>query len=73
MSYVFVMLVYLVWGLLLAFPIMWTWNYVMPHILLLPAITWGEAWCLYFLTINLFRPINSQISLKKRPDPKGTK
>ena len=36
-------------GLLLAFPIKWTWNVTMPHILALPTITWSKAWCLYFL------------------------
>ena len=37
-------------GLLLAFPVKWTWNYVMPYIFELPKITWGHAWCLNFLT-----------------------
>ena len=36
-------------GLLLAFPIKWTWNYAMPHIFDLPTITWGQAWCLHFV------------------------
>ena len=36
-------------GLLLAFPIKWCWNYVMPTIFGLKAISWGQAWCLNFL------------------------
>ena len=36
-------------GLLLAFPIKWTWNATMPYIFVLPTITWGKAWCLHFL------------------------
>jgi hypothetical protein len=35
-------------GLLLAFPIMWTWNYIMPYLFNLPTLTWGMAWCLNF-------------------------
>lgn len=36
-------------GLLLAFPIKWTWNVTMPYLFSLPTITWGKAWCLNFL------------------------
>ena len=36
-------------GLLLAFPIKWTWNATMPEIFSLIEITWGQAWCLNFL------------------------
>jgi hypothetical protein len=36
-------------GLLLAFPIKWCWNYTMPIIFSLQTITWGQAWCLNFL------------------------
>ena len=49
-------------GLLLAFPVMWTWNAVMPYLFGLPVITWGKAWCLYFLTGVLFR---SKVSTSK--------
>ena len=30
-------------GLLLAFPIKWTWNATMPYLFALPVITWGKA------------------------------
>lgn len=37
-------------GLLLAFPIMWCWNYAVFAVWGLPKITWGMAWCLSFLS-----------------------
>ena len=37
-------------GLLLAFPIKWCWNYTMPILFGLKIITWGQAWCLNFLS-----------------------
>lgn len=40
-------------GLLLAFPVMWCWNYVVPEMFGLPELTWGKAWCLHFLA-NIF-------------------
>ena len=42
-------------GLLLAFPIKWCWNYTMPFLFDLKAITWGQAWCLNFLAGCLIR------------------
>ena len=42
-------------GLLMAFPIKWTWNATMPYLFSLPALTWGKAWCLNFLCGMLFR------------------
>jgi len=37
-------------GLLTAFPVMWCWNYAVVAVWKLPAITWGQAWCLSFLS-----------------------
>jgi hypothetical protein len=37
-------------GLFLAFPIKWCWNYVMPYLFELKTITWSQAWCLSFLS-----------------------
>lgn len=42
-------------GLLMAFPIMWCWNYVIPYLFALPTLTWGKAWCLGFLANVLVR------------------
>ena len=46
-------------SLLLAFPLKWTWNYVMPYIFGLPVITWGHAWCLNFVFTMLLSRISS--------------
>jgi hypothetical protein len=46
-------------GCLLAFPIKWTWNAVIPHILGLPTITWGKAWCLHFICSSLIKSIHT--------------
>ena len=40
-------------SLLLAFPVMWCWNYAVVAVFGLPKITWGMAWCLMFIT-NIF-------------------
>jgi len=42
-------------GLLLAFPIMWCWNFVMPYLFGWPILTWGKAWCLMFLANMLIK------------------
>ncbi len=47
-------------GLLLAFPIKWTWNATMPYLFTWPAITWGKAWCLLFLCGCLIRSSSSK-------------
>ena len=44
-----------IFGLLLAFPIKWSWNYTMVPIFDLPVITWGQAWCLNFLFACLIK------------------
>lgn len=46
-------------GLLLAFPIKWTWNATMPYLFSLPTITWGKAWCLNFLCGCLLKKASS--------------
>lgn len=47
-----------VFGLLLAFPIMWTWNATIPYLFGLPTITWGKAWCIHFLCGSLIKATN---------------
>lgn len=49
-------------GLLMAFPVMWCWNYAVVAIWKLPTITWGQAWCINFLAHIL---IKSQGQLSK--------
>lgn len=46
-------------GLLLAFPIMWTWNYTIPYLFGLKTISWGQAWCLNFICGCLFISLNT--------------
>lgn len=51
-------------GLLLAFPIRWCWNYTMPYLFDLKSISWGQAWCLSFLTATLLKNINYKMESK---------
>jgi hypothetical protein len=44
-------------GLLLAFPLKWTWNYVMPYLFGFPELTWGRAWCLWYVCMSLIKSI----------------
>lgn len=37
-------------ALLMAFPVEWTWNGVMPYLFGFKVISWSQAWCLYFLS-----------------------
>jgi hypothetical protein len=45
-------------SILMAFPIKWTWNAVMPYLFSLPTLTWGKAWCVSFLCGSLLKPHN---------------
>ncbi len=49
-------------GLLLAFPVKWTWNATMPYLFSLPTITWGKAWCIHFLAGCLIKSTASHSS-----------
>ena len=49
-QYMISILVLMVFGLLMAFPIMWCWNYTMVDIFKLPVINWGQSYCLYILS-----------------------
>jgi len=51
-------------GLLVAFPIKWCWNFAVVAIWHLPAITWGQAWCLSFLSHVLIKSSLSTTSKK---------
>ena len=42
-------------GLLLAFPLKWTWNYAITYVFGLPLIGWGHAWCLIFVSGMLIK------------------
>ncbi len=49
-------------GLLLAFPIKWTWNATIPYLFGLPTLTWGKAWCIHFLAGCLIKSSTSNKS-----------
>jgi hypothetical protein len=51
-----------IFGLLLAWPVKWCWNYTMPYLFALKEISWGQAWCLNFLSGML---IKSTLSTSK--------
>lgn len=42
-------------SLILAFPVKWCWNVVMPYLFELKEISWGQAWCLSFLASTFFK------------------
>ena len=50
-----ILLVAVAIGFILALPIKWCWNYTIPGLFGLNAITWGQAWCLNFLTSCFFQ------------------
>lgn len=43
-------------GLILALPVMWLWNWLMPSIFGLTSITWIQAWGINILCGFLFKP-----------------
>ncbi len=46
-----------VFNLVLAFPVEWAWNYAVTAVFHAPPITWGQAWCLMFLSATLVKSI----------------
>jgi len=42
-------------GLVIAFPVLWLWNYAVVAVFGLPAINWGQAWALMVLSGILFK------------------
>jgi len=56
-------------GLIVAFPIKWCWNYAIVSLFAAPVITWGKAWCLYYLLKVLVTP--SLILIKENKNAKA--
>jgi hypothetical protein len=57
-SIVYVVLVVsitLFFAIVLAFPVKWCWNYVMPYLFNFKEIDAWQAWCLLFLSGMLFK------------------
>ena len=59
-----VVALFVLFSLLLAFPVMWLWNWLMPVIFKLPTLTVWQAWGLNVLTSFLFK--SSHISSNKK-------
>lgn len=51
-------------GLLIAFPVLWIWNWLIPAILGLPLISYWQAYALYLLCAILFKSSSSSRSSK---------
>lgn len=51
-----------VMGLLIAFPVMWIWNWVLPDLLHAPVINYWQAYGLYLLCAILFKSSSSSSS-----------
>ena len=47
---------------LLAWPLMWCWNYIMPDLFGFKTITWFQAWVIGALTGMLFKSSYTQKS-----------
>ncbi len=58
-SVLFFLIVYLsvmlVTSIIMAIPVLWLWNFLMPDLFKLPAITFMQAWALSLLCAFLFK------------------
>ncbi len=61
LAFVLVIIVAMVFGLLMAFPIVWIWNTTMVALFGVPTIAWGQAWSLLVLC-RLLIPTSSNSS-----------
>ena len=59
-----ILVVALAISLLLTFPVMWTWNAVIPYLFGLQTLTWGKAWCLLFLSGCLIKSTSYKTTKK---------
>jgi len=56
---VFIIIILAAFSCLLAFPFKWSWNYVIPYLFELKYLSWGQAWCLIFISGFLFKSIHT--------------
>lgn len=49
-------------GIILAFPLEWSWNYTMPYLFSLKTITWQQSYCLIIITSILIKSSSSNKS-----------
>lgn len=57
-TFVIGIVVVIVVNLVFAFPLMWCWNYSLVPLFKLPTITWGQAWCIMFISNTLLKSTN---------------
>lgn len=53
-SDVALMMAHIVLMLIMTWPIMWAWNYIVPSMFGLDSLSWGEALCLHFVASAFF-------------------
>ena len=63
--YVLYVIITGIFGLLLAFPVMWCWNYAVVYVWHLPVITWGHAWCLLWVANVLIKSVHIDPKVKE--------
>ncbi len=64
-KYVLFIVLSALFGLVFAFPLMWAWNYVMPHLFELNTLSWGHAFCLNYICSVLIKSVLIESSPKK--------
>ncbi len=42
-------------AVIMAFPVKWSWNYVMPYLFGFKTVGFLQAWCLMFLAATFFK------------------
>lgn len=43
------------WALIIGFPVMWVWNWIIPYLFDLPHISFWQSWGILFLSAALFK------------------
>lgn len=54
-TFIGLLVVTVIIGMLMVWPLVWLWNFVMPDIFGLPEITYWQMFALYFLIQCLFK------------------
>ena len=54
-GFIIAMILVAIWGLLFSFPLMWSWNYVMPYLFKLPIINYWRMYLFYIILHGLWK------------------
>jgi hypothetical protein len=57
--------IFILSAIIMAFPTMWLWNYIMPYLFVIPEIDLYQAMAINFLSSILFK---SNVSIKNKKD-----